>query len=261
MQKETNKFANSTVFEGMVSIRALLAAQKNGHNDRKIQKILYNQERAAKLAKELRFLSHEGERSGFSLAALTPEEFDALSIGSSNGGLLALCSERTLPRLSEVSFDSIKPDGFYVMIQGIEDPYNFGYALRSLYALGIDGIILDERNWMTAAGVVARASAGASELFDVFVSEPLQAATYFKERGYSLVCADENTPHALEHTPIPYPVFLIIGGERRGISASLMQLADKVVRISYGRDFHAALSAASAATVLAYEIAKQNRKD
>ena len=61
-------------------------------------------------------------------------------------------------------------------------------------------------------------------------------------------------------TDLTLPVFLVVGGEKRGISRSVLDKADAVVRIDYGRDFPAALSAASAATVLGFEIFRQNKK-
>ena len=83
-----------------------------------------------------------------------------------------------------------------------------------------------------------------------------------RERGHTVrvVCADRDTPHTLEDTEIRFPVFLVVGGERRGISRALLDRADLKVKISYAREFRAALSAASAATILAYEIFRQNRK-
>ena len=53
---------------------------------------------------------------------------------------------------------------------------------------------------------------------------------------------------------------MIVGGEKRGIRASVLKQADAIVRIDYGRDFPAALSAASAATIIAYEVFRQNLK-
>lgn len=256
MQKEENKFCPSTLFEGMVSIRALLAAAKEGRNDRRIVRVLYARERLAKIGKEVAFLRHEGERSGFSVEETDAEALSSMTLGSSHGGLVAECTARTIPTLTA---DRIPPNGFFVMIEGIEDPYNFGYALRSLYALGVDGIVLPERNWMSAAGVVARASAGASERFSLYTASAETAAALFADHGYSLVCADVDTDKTLETTSFSYPVFLIVGGEKRGISAALKKKADVTVKISYGRPFDGALSAASAATILAYEIAKQNR--
>ena len=185
------------------------------------------------------------------------EEIDRLALGTTHGGVLAVCGERTLPRLSDC-VEEIGDKGFFAMIQGIEDPYNFGYALRSLYACGASGIILSERNWLSAAGVVARSSAGASERFRVFVAEPSEAVEIFHQRGYTVVCADERTDNVLHETTLKKPLLLIVGGERRGISKSVFEQADVVVKIPYGRDFRASLSAASAATILGYEILRQN---
>ena len=259
MLKEENKFISSTVFEGMVSVRAIIKAQNEGISDRKIKRILYSEERITKIGKEIAYLRHEGARKGFTVEALSEEELHSIALGTTHGGILCECTERTIPFLKD-AVANISANGFYVMIEGIEDPYNFGYALRSLYALGVDGIILSERNWMTAAGVVARASAGASELFSLFRADAEEALTVFKQLSYNVFCADINTDDTLEHTPFTYPVFLIVGGEKRGISRSVLKKADKIVKISYGREFNAALSAASATTILAYEIAKQNRK-
>ena len=257
MQKEENKFRASSVFEGMVSIRSLLAAAKEGSNDRRIKRVLYARERLPKIFKEVAFLRHEGERSGFSVEETDEETLSSLTLGTSHGGLVAECTDRSIPSLSKSV--ALPQNGFFVMLEGIEDPYNFGYALRSLYALGVDGVILPERNWMSAAGVVARASAGASELFALYTASSETAADLFSEAGYTVVCADADTETALEDSSLTYPVFLIVGGEKRGISAAVKKKADVTVKISYGRPFDRALSAASAATILAYEIAKQNR--
>ena len=243
--------------EGMQSIRSVIAGNESGVNDRKIEEILFDRQKSASLTKELGWLRHVADRMGFPIRECNGEEIERLSLGRTHGGILALCSERTIPTLD---LTKIKSNGFYVMLEGIEDPYNFGYALRSLYAAGVDGIILDERNWMSAAGVVARSSAGASELFPMFQAKSTDAADTFKALGYSVVCADLDTPHTLEDSDIRFPVFLIVGGERRGISRALLDRADLKVKISYGREFRASLSAASAATILAYEIFRQNRK-
>ena len=257
MQKEAVKFEDSCIMEGMTSLRALIAARELSVNDRPIERVFYDASREEKIKKELSYLRHVSERMGdFPILPLSPEELSEKTLGNSHGGIIAECGKRTLPQLKS-SIQQIRP-GFYAMIQGIEDPYNFGYALRSLYACGIDGIILAERNWMSAAGVVARASAGASEQLPIYVSEPHEAISLFKELDHTVVCADERTDNLLHTTPLKKPLLLIVGGERRGISRSILESADVLVKIPYGRDFHASLSAASAATIMAYEIARQN---
>ena len=92
-----------------------------------------------------------------------------------------------------------------------------------------------------------------------FFEPTIQAFIWYHEYA-SRTAANVDTEDTLEDTALPYPLLLIVGGEKRGISHAVRRHADTVVKISYGRDFDAALSAASATTILAYEIAKQNRK-
>ena len=261
MQKEYLKFEDALCFEGMTSIRAIIEGINSGVNNRQISSILYDKEKSDKNAKTLGYLKAVSFKYGFELQESDADSLEKITLGNSHGGIVAICKERTIPTLTEEVFDKeIQKNGFYAMIQGIEDPYNFGYALRSLYAVGCNGIILGERNWMSAAGVVCRSSAGASEMFPVYKCDEIDAAKLFKKSGYNVVCADERTDNVLGECPLHFPILLIVGGEKRGISRGLLQLADTLVKIPYGREFKASLSAASATTMFAYEIMRQNKK-
>ena len=256
MIKEESRFASSTVFEGMTSIRALLDNLKDGvKNARKIEKILYDKDKAKSKEKEIGYLTKMSELFGFEIISTTKEEIDDLTVGASHGGIVAICGERNYETLSS---NSLIENGFYVMIEGIEDPYNFGYALRSIYASGADGIILSKRNWLSASGVVCRSSAGASERLNIYIENDDFIKT-FKEKGYKIVCADIKNSVSVYEADLKKPILLIVGGEKRGISSSILKQADQIVRIDYGRRFDAALSAASASTILAFEVYKNNR--
>ena len=254
MLKEETRFAASDILEGMTSISALLNA--NAINDRKIEKVLIDRSKRKSKAAQIGFLTAKSHELGFGVEFVDTAEIDSLAVGNTHGGILALCTPRTIPTLTKAD---ILPNSFYVYLEGIEDPYNFGYALRSLYAAGVSGVVLPPRNWMTAAGVVARASAGASESLPIFEAEGEAAVALFKSAGYSVLCAGIRDSVSVFDEQFSYPILLIVGGEKRGISRSLLDAADRVVRIDYGREFNGSLSAASAATVLAFEIFRQNR--
>ena len=256
MLKEELRFQTSAIFEGMTSIRALLKGQSIGVNDRPIEKVYFDKTRRVRHEKEWHFLSRKGEVEGFSVEEVDPSFLETLTVGSSHGGIVALCGERSIPPFQTVT--ALPEKGFFAMIEGIEDPYNFGYAIRSLYACGVSGLIVTERNWMTAAGVVARSSAGASEMLPVYTGDSLSVADAFHEKGYRIITADLRTDKSLTNTQLSLPACLIVGGEKRGISRALLEKSDIVVKIPYGRDFPAALSAASAATILGWEIFRQN---
>ncbi len=259
MQKEAEKFAASSVMEGMFSIRAILRAGEDGTNDRRIEKLLVDRTKVKSKAKELSYLRAKAAELGFIIETVDASEIEKITIGNSHGGIVALCTDRTLGKIENLR---IRENGFYVMLEGIEDPYNFGYCLRSLYAAGVDGILVGERNWFSAAGVVCRASAGASELFEIATGEPIDLIDTFHAKGYTVIAADKTddaTP--IYDTPISRPVLLVVGGEKRGITRAVLEKCDKVVCLDYGRRFGAALSAASAASILAFEIYRQNRTE
>lgn len=255
IKKESDKFSDSNVLEGMTSIDALIKAKERGINDRPIVKVLYCIEKESSKRREISYLKRKASALSFDIEAVPASVIDDMTIGNTHGGIIAVCGERSFAVLTK---DKIAKKGFYVLIEGIEDPYNFGYSLRSLYAAGVDGIILTKRNWMGCAGVVSRASAGASELFPMFVCDPVEAICVFKSVGYKIVCAEKENSESVYKTELKKPLFLIVGGEKRGISAAVLSEADKRVHIDYGRDFPLALSSASASAIIAFEIMRQN---
>lgn len=257
-KKEETRYVGENLFEGIVSFRALMEAQESGFNDRRIKTLWYSEEKLKKNKSEFSYVKAKSHQYGFEIELTPAQKIDEMTIGTSHGGIAMETTPRTINELCE---EFIKDDGFYIMLDGIEDPYNFGYALRSLYASGADGIILDKRNWLSAAGVVCRASAGASELLPAFVSESDEnTVRVFKEAGYRIASADiENSlPMWSDKACLKTPLLLAIGGEKRGLGRVILSASDEIVRIEYGREFTNALSAASAAAILSFEVLRRN---
>jgi 23S rRNA (guanosine2251-2'-O)-methyltransferase len=137
---------NLTVVEGMTSLSALINAIESGVNNRKIVRVIITAEAAADKIREVSFLRRKSGALGYEIKVVSREELDSIASGNTHGGIAALCTERMF---SEISAEKIPQKGFFALLEGIEDPYNFGYTVRSLYAAGSDGIILGERNWMS----------------------------------------------------------------------------------------------------------------
>ena len=257
MRKEEERFVDSTIMEGMVSFRAVVSAIRDGSSDRKIEKVLIDSERVKKISKHLSYIKAMSSLLSFEIEYTDKDVIDSVSTGQSHGGIITVCTERSIPELTEEHLCGKK--GFFVLLSGIEDPYNFGYALRSLYAAGVDGIILDKRNWLSAAGVVCRASAGASELIPSYVSESDEnTVNIFKKAGYRIVSAQLENSSPVWESDLSRPLLLAVGGEKRGLTKPIVEASDEIVRIDYGRDFPEALSAASASAILAFEVLRKN---
>lgn len=174
-----------------------------------------------------------------------------------HGGIIAAVGPRRLLALSEL-LD--RPGAVNVMLDGVEDPFNFGQAVRSLYAAGVDGLIVRPRNWLSAAATVIRASAGATEFMPTAAAEVDEAIAAAIERDIPVAVAAAGDAQPMDEVDLTGPLLLLIGGEKRGVARSAQRAAGLRVAIPYGRDFQHSLGAAGAAAVLAFEIARQRRQ-
>jgi 23S rRNA (guanosine2251-2'-O)-methyltransferase len=146
------------------------------------------------------------------------------------------------------------------MLDGIEDPFNFAQAVRALYAAGVDGLVV-RRSWETALPVVTRASAGASELLPTAVTDAADSAATACRMAGMRVAAAVSDPRAadLHAADLTGGLFLLIGGERRGVTRSFVEQADLQVRIGYGRTSAPDLGAAAAGAIIGFEALRQRR--
>ena len=192
---------------------------------------------------------------------MSAEQLDARVDGRTHGGLVALCGPRRYCSLSQLLAGQQRP--FLALLEGVEDPYNYGQALRSLYAAGAHGVIVGRRDWSSAAGIVGRASAGASERLRMArVEHPQQALDSCRRRGLTIACSSaevsdhERPSRSCYAADLTRPVLLVVGGEKRGIGGSLHARGDWLLRIPTAAA-GVSLGTAAATAVLAFEVRRQ----
>jgi 23S rRNA (guanosine2251-2'-O)-methyltransferase len=144
-------------------------------------------------------------------------------------------------------------------LDGVEDPFNYGQAIRALYASGAQGLVVPARNWDTALSVVTRASAGASEYMPTArVLDVKEAISFFKAHGFQIAAtAKGSKSKSIYSVDLHGPLFMLIGGERRGLNAATLALCDVLLSIPYGRDFKAELDVTSSTAILAFAVMRQ----
>ncbi|MGH2428187.1 MAG: TrmH family RNA methyltransferase [Candidatus Limnocylindria bacterium] len=246
--------AEPIVLEGHVSVEAALEA-----GVRSVQRIWAVRPGDRRLGR-LRALAR---RRGVLIDRIEADRIDEIVVGRSHGGVVGLVGPRGYltmrDLLTEVGESGQAP--LVVMLDGIEDPHNFGQAIRALHAAGVDGVVVRRRSWETAAAIVTRASAGASELLlTATVDSAQDAAAAARAAGLQVACtAARGDAVSLHDADLRAPMFLLIGGERRGVTRSFLEEADLLLRIPYGRDDAAELGAAAAAAVIGFEALRQRR--
>jgi 23S rRNA (guanosine2251-2'-O)-methyltransferase len=237
------------VLEGAVSVGAALEGGR-----REVERVLIRADKWEKTGK-LRALART--RPATRVERATAEQIDAVATGRTHGGILA----ETGPLRYAEPVDLVGGERPLVaMLDGIEDPYNFGYAIRSLYAAGADGLVVRPREWGESEATVVKASAGAFDLLPIaHVDGAEAAADLFKERGLAVACTAKRDATPIYDADLSGPLFLLVGGERRGITREFLSRADLVLEIPYRRRFSLSLGTVAAVSVLAFEVMRQRR--
>lgn len=263
---------NQTILEGVVSIMAALDA-----TSRPIERLLIQD---GKRTRPISYLRRRAQEVNIPIEMVPETAIAEMAGGHSHGGAIALAGERRYSSIESLVNGPGKPEPerslpdqpqqgqaqvnhpFIVMLDGIEDPFNFGYAVRAVYASGADGLIVRPRNWLSAAGTVARASAGASERIPTAIAESIEsAADTVRQFGLQVACTAKEGATDLYHVDLSVPLFLVIGGEKRGITRSFVERADILINIPYGRSFAQSMGTAAATSVLSFEVMRQRKSN
>lgn len=240
----------SQYVEGILSAKAVIEAGK-----REVFKLLISNK---KHNRNLAYLIRIAKAKNIEVEFTSSDVINEITDSENHGGVVALVGERAYD-----SLDSMleKDKVFIAILEGIEDPFNFGYCLRSLYAAGCDGVIVPTRNWSTVSNVVTKSSAGASEFINMYASDDLESViTYLQDQNVKMYAANRQDANSLYETNFEDRILLAIGGEKRGLSKKVANLSDQNIYIPYANDFKNAINGSSACAIVSFEIFRQRGK-
>jgi TrmH family RNA methyltransferase len=138
-----------------------------------------------------------------------------------------------------------------VYLHGVGDPGNIGTVLRSALAFGASSVALGPGCADPHSPKAVRASMGA--IFAVALAHVDDIAELPGER-IALVAGAGQPLRGSAQTPGP-PVTLLVGAERDGLPAELVDACDRVAHIPIASE---SLNAAMAATVALYEMTRSH---
>ncbi|MBP5280774.1 MAG: hypothetical protein J6Z03_09845 [Erysipelotrichaceae bacterium] len=232
------------IIEGAIAVKAAIQNHK-----REVKRVFINKE---KKTKDFNYIRKITKNSGIELLELSNEELGTHLQGKSHGGVGAETDNR-------MNDEFVSGDIFY--LDGIEDPFNLGYAMRTLYAFGVKNVLLSKRDYSYMEAQLLKSSAGAYDMLRVKVADdPFTEIRSFKDQGYHLygLYRGENSKDIFDVTFNDKALFML-GGEKRGISSELLELCNEYLYISYGSDFRNSLNACGALDVVATLLYRQRR--
>lgn len=119
-----------------------------------------------------------------------------------------------------------------LILDGINDPQNFGAILRSCDVFNVSGVIIAKHNQVPLNATVAKTSAGAINYVPVvLVSNLNNAIRELKDHGFWIVSTDGKADKDYCELDYDFPTALVIGSEGKGISQLVLKNSDFIVKI------------------------------
>lgn len=191
------------------------------------------------------------------------KKLNKISYTGAHQGVIAKCSSYKYYELEDIlAFSKQKKQNpFIVILDGIEDPHNFGSIIRTAEVCGVHGIIIPKRRNVGVTPVVYKSSVGAVEHMKICkVSNLSLAINKLKKDGVWIYGADMSGEKYCFDTNFNDGVALVIGSEGRGISELIKKRCDILVKIPMLGNI-TSLNASMAGGIIMYEILRQKLKD
>ena len=183
------------IVEGNISVKAVLLAQK-----RDIIKIIVDEK---KKDRDTAFILRQAAQRNIPIRQTAVRKLLMACTGKKHAAAVTsapLPASRHTFRHCRLSLKRIQ---FFWRDRGWRIA-NFRLHAYALYAAGCDGVIIPPRNWTTAAGVVTKASAGASEYLNLIVATDMEALLQeMKQADIQLICAQRKDAISLYDYAFP----------------------------------------------------------
>lgn len=189
-----------------------------------------------------------------SVSPVTDDALEALAETVQPQGLVAVCDQVDVPLADALA----KRPRLVAVAAGIRDPGNAGTVLRTADAAGAGAVVFAGDAVDPYNGKCVRASAGSLFHIDVVRTRdlpPLPGYTVLAATGYG----DCDLDDLIDDGTLAGPVAWVFGSEAHGLPASVLDAADRRVRVPiYGGA--ESLNLAAAAAVCLYASARAQRR-
>lgn len=206
-------------------------------------------------------LTKEAERRRIPVRAEDASFFDS-RFPKGHQGVAARVSEKPHLSIEELlEIPGLKGEApFFVLLDGVEDPRNFGAIARSAEAAGVHGIVVESRRSALSGPVVFKSSAGALEHLPVSVLPNIKhAIRMMKEAGILIAGLEAGDGLEPWTADLSVPVALVLGSEGKGLRKTVREKCDFLISLPLKGKVNS-LNVSVAAGVAFFEILRQRSR-
>ena len=181
------------------------------------------------------------------------------AVKGSHQGVLAYISQIDYVDIEQLVNNalSFSENPLLVILDGVSDVRNLGAIARSLECAGGQGIIVPAKGGAAINADAVKASAGALLRIDTCKVPNLRVAAYYlQQSGFKIIAATEKTENLLYDVDMTGPCAIVMGSEGKGISQSMLDLADEKAAIPMAGEI-TSLNVSVASAVVMYEAVRQ----
>lgn len=200
-------------------------------------------------------------RSGVKVSFRTRDQLTAMAGSAQHQGVVARVTSAEYADFEDL-LDLPRARGepaFFLALDQVQDPRNFGALLRTAEALGVHGVVVPRHHAVGLTGAVARTSVGAVEHVPVAREANLVTALEtLKKSGvwvYGAVVRGGANPCRVALTG---PICIVLGAEGEGLRPLVAKTCDGLLTIPISGQV-GSLNVAAAGAILCYEVARQRR--
>jgi len=164
-------------------------------------------------------------------------------------GILAVVRNKSV----DIKYDH----GFYMLADKIQDPGNMGTIIRTAHAAGALGVIITKGTVDIYNEKTLRATMGSIFKIPVICDEDLSLVQKLRSEGFKLITSSLDTEKNFYDVNLKEKVIISVGNEGNGISAEVYAICDLKIKIPMPGGAES-LNAAVAASIMMYEVVRQN---
>jgi 23S rRNA (guanosine2251-2'-O)-methyltransferase len=203
---------------------------------------------------QLEALARFASDQGATVERAVRAELDRIARGGRHQGAIAFAPRLRLLSLGELQ---LGPRALVVGLDEVQDPQNFGAAIRSAVAMAATAVIWPEHRSAPLSTATFRASAGAIEHATLCrVASLVPALRELRARAVAVVGLDMAGGSTIEHVDLARPVALVVGAEGKGLRRPVKQACDVLARLPMPGAI-GSLNASVAVAIALYEALRQ----
>ncbi len=196
---------------------------------------------------------------GIPLQVQPRERLDRLVPSGNHQGVVAVVAAKSYASEEEILEYAAQQGepGFFLALDGVEDPQNFGAVLRTASTAGLHGVLIPDRRSVGLTASVARASAGAVEHVRVARCPNIgRLIERWQDRSVQAVALDPRSPMLYTDLDFRGPTLLVFGGEGRGLRSGILEKCHAQAHIPLRGPVNS-LNVSASVAVVVYEVVRQ----